>query len=92
MTQENNTPETENKIDTPEKFKNFVQGGMKVRQDRINRMTTEIKKMKNFQPHRGLISRMAMGRKLTSTQYYKFQAMLPPQVPYAVQDAKGDQA
>lgn len=92
MEQENKTPETENKIDTPEKFKNFVQGGMKIRQDRINRMTTEIKKMRNYKPHRGLISKMAMGRKLTPTQYYKFQSMLPTQVPYAMQDAKEAQS
>lgn len=65
----------------------FVKGGMKIRQDRIHRVRDKYREL-GIKAHPGTISRVAMGKKLTATQFYKLQSQLPAQIAYALQDAR----
>jgi hypothetical protein len=89
MTTEDNTTLEKNPI--PEKvdseFASFVQGDMKIHRDRIHRVRDKYREL-GIKTHPGMISRVAAGRRLTATQFYKLQSQLPAQIAYALQDAR----
>jgi hypothetical protein len=69
----------------PQALADFVKNGKRLRQERIERVQKRYGEL-GIKTHPGTITRAAMGKRLTATQFYKLQSQLPAQIPYALQD------
>lgn len=68
-------------------IREFIKNGKRIRQERIRRVSEKYKKL-GLKAHHGTISRIAMDRPLTATQFYNLQCQLPAQIAYALTDAR----